>query len=177
MKTLALLTFLILGSFQILNASELYQFSLISSKGESLNLKKFQGKALLVVNIATRCGYTGQLDGLEKLYAKYKAKGFEVLGVPSNDFGSQTPEGNAEIAKFCRLKYGVNFDLSHKVIVKGSQKVPLMEYLIKTSGGGEIAWNFEKFLFDRNGRFVKRFSSDTSPSNSSLEEHLKKLLN
>lgn len=139
------------------------------NKGYSMDLSEYKGKVVLVVNIATRCGYTGQLDGLEKIHQKFKDKGFTVLGVPSNEFGSQTPEANDEVKKFCKLKYGVNFPLTPKMLVKGPQKDPLFKWLTKSdSGEKEIGWNFEKFLVDRSGKLINRFPSGTEPEDLEL---------
>jgi len=178
MKKLFIVAFLILSIINIEAAeSDFHNFTLTSANGEKFESKDFKGKSILVVNIATRCGYTDQLDDLEALYKKYQSKDFVILGIPSNDFGSQTPEDDQKIAKFCRLKYGVTFPITSKVVVNGPNKIPFMKSIIKSAGGNEIEWNFEKFLFDKNGNFVKRFSSATSPSNDSLriaiEETLK----
>jgi glutathione peroxidase len=140
-----------------------------SYKGVAMDLNEYKGKVILVVNIATRCGYTGQLDGLEKIYKKYKDKGLVVLGVPSNDFGSQTPEGNDEVKRFCKLNYGVSFPLTAKAVVKGPEKDPLFKWLTKTENGEkEIGWNFEKFLVDRSGKLVNRFPSGVEPEEAQL---------
>ncbi|MGK0367233.1 MAG: glutathione peroxidase-family protein [Thermoproteota archaeon] len=156
---------------------KLFEQKVKSLKNAEINLKSYKGKPLLFVNIATRCGYTGQLGGLETLYKKYKDKGLVIIGIPSNNFGSQTPEENKEIGKFCRLKYGVSFPITSKVVVTGSKKHPLVRYLVKASGGKEIGWNFEKFLFDKNGRFVSRFLSSVSPEDSKLKQSIEKTLN
>ncbi len=146
-----------------------FLFLLISTKAFALDLNEHKGKVVLVVNIATRCGYTGQLDGLEKLYQKYKSQGLVVLGVPSNDFGSQTPEPDAEVKKFCKLNYGVSFPLTAKLVVQGPKKDPLFRRLTKTeSGEKEIGWNFEKFLVDRSGNLIGRFPSGTEPNDTKL---------
>jgi len=173
MKNL-LITFLLLISSSIF--ADIYNFDLKNTKGELLSFKNFKGKTLLIVNIATRCGYTGQLDELESLYQKYKKKGLIIIGVPSNDFGSQTPESNKEVAKFCRLKYGVNFPLSSKVALRGNDKPELYSYLIQKTGGREISWNFEKFLINSNGKVVSRFSSSTLPLSSRLDNAIKEAL-
>lgn len=142
-----------------------------------MDLNEYKGKVVLVVNIATRCGYTGQLDGLEKVYQQFKDKGLVVLGVPSNDFGSQTPEGNEEVKKFCKTNYDVNFPLTPKMVVKGPQKDPLFKWLTKTeSGEKEIGWNFEKFLVDRSGKLINRFPSATTPQDEKLVAALKAAL-
>jgi glutathione peroxidase len=154
-----------------------FDHSISLANGEALNLDKMKGKPILFVNIATRCGYTGQLDDIEKLYQKYKAKGFNVVGVPSNDFGSQTPEQGKDIVKFCRLKYGVSFPITKKVPVTGKSKHSLANYLVSISGGKEIGWNFEKFLFNGNGKFVSRFTSSENPVGGTLEKKVASLLN
>lgn len=142
---------------------------LISFPSFAMDLSQYKGKVVLLVNIATRCGYTGQLEGLEKLYQKFKDKGLVVLGVPSNDFGSQTPENNEEVKKFCQLNYGVSFPLTPKAVVKGPKKEPLFKTLVKSEKGEkEIEWNFEKFLIDRGGKLVKRFSSNVAPQDTQL---------
>jgi glutathione peroxidase len=142
---------------------------ILSNKGIAMDLSEYKGKVVLVVNIATRCGYTGQLDGLEKIYQKFKDKGLVVLGVPSNDFGSQTPEGNDEVKKFCKLNYGVSFPLTPKMVVSGSQKDQLFRWLTKSENAEkEIAWNFEKFLVNRSGKLINRFSSKTEPDDVQL---------
>lgn len=170
MKILA--SILMILTFQ-LNAG-VHDISVKNTKGEEIKLAEFKNKALLIVNIATRCGYTGQLDDLEALYQKYKDKGLVVLGVPSNDFGSQTPENDEGVAKFCLINYGVTFPLSEKLVVKGAQKTPLFQTLVSESGGDEVSWNFEKFLIGPDGKFVKRFKSAVKPK--SLEGDIEKVL-
>ena len=160
-----------------LMAKSIYDYNLKSARGKELKLSDFKGKILLVVNIATRCGYTGQLDDLEKLYKKYQAKGLVVLGVPSNDFGGQTPEKDQEVAKFCKLNYGVTFPLTSKTKVSGKNKSDFFNYVIKTSGGDEIGWNFEKFLFNKEGKLLKRYSSSEKPLGPNMDKAIKGLLN
>lgn len=147
--------------------------------GKMISLKN--SKAFLFVNIATRCGYTGQLDGLQKLYASLKSKGLMVVGIPSNEFGGQSPENNEGIGKFCRKKYGVEFPIMKRasVLSKNSKEDPKSEIvsnLLKQSGEGEIRWNFEKFLVGKDGKLVKRFRSGTGPGDSMLKAEIKKLL-
>jgi glutathione peroxidase len=146
-----------------------FSFLIFSSGAAAMDLGAYKDKVVLVVNIATRCGYTGQLDGLEKIHQKFKDRGLVVLGVPSNDFGSQTPEGNDEVKSFCKLKYGVSFPLTPKLVVKGPQKDQLFTWLTKTENGEkEIGWNFEKFLVDRSGKLISRFSSRVAPEDAQL---------
>lgn len=162
-----LLLVLSLFSFNLF-ASELYKFKLDGARKTTIDFEKYKGKSILLVNIATKCGYTGQLDGLEKLYKKYSEKGFVVVGVPSNDFGGQTPENDKDVVKFCKLNYGVTFPLTTKVVVKGDNKIDLYKFLVKSTGDEEIGWNFTKFLFDKKGNLVKRFPSSVSPSDKNL---------
>jgi len=167
---------LILVSFALNTfAASLYDFSL-KKTNEDYNLKELKGKSVLIVNIATKCGYTGQLEGLEKVYAKYKDQGFVVLGIPSNDFGGQTPEENKEVKKFCKLKYGANFPITNKIVVKGDGKDPLYKYLIGLTDNKEIEWNFTKFLFDKTGKLVKRYRSSVTPESDDLIKDIKNTL-
>lgn len=138
---------------------------------------KGSSKAYLIVNIATRCGYTGQLGGLEKLYQKYKSQGLEIIGIPSNEFGGQSPESNAGIGSFCRKEYGVTFPILKKASVlsrtkDGDPKNELISRLVKESGKAEITWNFEKFLLDANGKLIKRFPSSTKPLANDLAQKI-----
>lgn len=155
-------------------ANELYDLKLTKTDGETLSLSSLKGKTVLFVNVATRCGYTGQLDDLEKLYKKYEKKNFTIVGIPSNDFGGQTPEGDKEVAKFCRLKYGVTFPLLSKTPVTGDKKPELVKILLK--GGEEIGWNFEKFLVNKEGNVVARFKSGIEPLSSELTKKIDSIL-
>lgn len=158
------------------SASELYKFTLKKTDGSKQSLDIFHNKVVLVTNIATRCGYTPQLDELEKLYSKYKDKGLVILGVPSNNFGGQTPESNGEVVKFCRLKYGVSFPIFAKGNVKGENTIQLFDFIKQKRGGADISWNFEKTLFDRNGKYISSYRSSVTPLESDLEGQIKKLL-
>lgn len=175
MKKLSLIL-LILFTVSLVKADKnnIYDHELNLTNGKKLELSSLKGKAFMIVNIATRCGYTGQLDDLEKLYKKYKDKGFNIVGVPSNDFGGQTPEGNKEVAKFCRLKYGATFPIAEKTVVTGSDKPALFKEL--TQSGGEISWNFEKFLISKNGTLLKRFKSGDEPFSKSLVQAVEQAL-
>lgn len=155
-------------------ATELPDLSLKQVNGSELKLSSFKGKPIVFVNVATRCGYTGQLDDLEKLYQKYKSKGLVVVGMPSNDFGGQTPESNKEVGKFCRLKYGVTFPLIEKSIVKGTNKSALAKALV--GPGEEISWNFEKFVVNKKGVIVARFKSGVKPLSSEFTKQVESLL-
>ena len=135
-----------------------------SIKGDEVDLSKYQGKVLLVVNVATRCGATPQYEQLEGLSDKYKDKGLAVLGFPCNQFGGQEPGTEEEIAKFCKSKYDVSFDMFAKVEVNGDNASPLFKKLTSESKpAGDVKWNFEKFLIGRNGEIVARFPTKTKP--------------
>lgn len=153
------------------------KITIIDGEKKETTLGQYKGKPVLVVNIATQCGYTKQLDGLEKIYQKYKGKGLVVLGIPSNDFMGQTPEGDDDVKKFCKLRYGVTFPLTTKQIVKGDKKHPLVAELIKSSGNAnEIEWNFEKFLLDKNGKVVGRFKPAIEPESADVTKAIEKAL-
>lgn len=140
--------------------------------GETLKLEAYKGKVLLIVNTASKCGFTGQYDGLQRLYETYENQGLVVLGFPSNDFMRQEPGSNEEIASFCKLNYGVTFPMFAKVSVKGSDQHPLYAYLTSRETNpefeGKITWNFNKFLVSRDGRIINRFGSRTKPDDKKL---------
>ncbi len=145
-------------------AKAIYDFKLPKADGGEINFADYKGKVILLTNIATRCGFTDQLDDLEKVYAKYKDKGLVVLGIPSNNFLSQTPEENKEVAKFCQLKYNTNFPISEKFDVIGSDKNEVIKWVHDQKGYGfPILWNFEKFIIGKNGEIIERFRSKTRP--------------
>lgn len=132
---------------------------------------------VLVVNIATQCGYTPQLDELEALSKKYKEQGLTIVGVPSNDFGGQTPEADEAVADFCKINYGVTFPLTKKAVVSGDKKIPLMKKLTTSADEkGEIKWNFEKFLVSSDGKEVKRFRSGVKPESKELASAIESML-
>jgi glutathione peroxidase len=145
--------------------------------GEKTSLRDFSGKVLLLVNTASKCGFTPQYAGLEKLYETYKDSGLVVIGFPANNFGEQEPGTDEEIQNFCQTKYDVTFPMMSKISVKGKDKHPLFVYLTEKSPiTGEIQWNFSKFLIDRNGNLVARFPSQTKPSDEELVSKIKELL-
>ncbi len=157
----------------------LYDISVKDIDGKEISLSKYKGKVLLIVNVASKCGFTGQYKDLENLYAKHKDKEFMILGFPSNQFANQEPGTNEEIKEFCRLTYGVNFDMFSKVDVNGENESPLYTFL-KTKQPGilgteDIKWNFTKFLINKKGNVVDRFGSTTNPM--SIEDDILKLLN
>ncbi|GAB2776974.1 glutathione peroxidase [Salinimicrobium soli] len=146
--------------------SKFYSFSAKSLNGETIEMEEFRGKTVIVVNTASECGFTPQLEGLEKLYREHKDNGLVVLGFPCNQFGKQEPGDEEDIAKGCVVNYGVTFPMFSKVEVNGRNAHPLFKYLKKElSGflGGKIKWNFTKFLIDSNGKPVERFSPVTKP--------------
>jgi glutathione peroxidase len=157
-------------------------FKMKSIDGKEVDLSKYQGKVVLIVNVASKCGNTPQYKGLQELYEKYGKDGFVVLGVPANDFGKQEPGTNEEIAQFCSSKYHVTFPMLAKVSVKGDDMCPLYKYLTTKESNpelnGEIRWNFEKFLIGRSGAVVQRFHPPVKPEADqvvkAIEAELKK---
>ena len=140
-----------------------------SIDGKPVDLASYRGKVVLVVNVASRCGYTKQYAGLQKLYDAYKGQGFVILGFPANDFGAQEPGSDEQIADFCSTKYGVTFPMFSKITVKGAGKVPLYTSLTESAEPkGEVGWNFEKFLIGKNGAVVGRFKSGVAPDSAEL---------
>jgi len=159
--------------------ASVYDFTLPSIDGEPTALSSYKGKVILLVNVASRCGFTPQYSALESLYEKYKDQGFVILGFPANNFGGQEPGTNAEIKSFCTLKYNVTFPMFAKVSVKGADCTPLYQYLTQQANpslAGDIKWNFTKFLVDRNGNVVARFESPVKPDSPEVVEAIEKLL-
>lgn len=151
-----------------------YDIEVTTIAGEPIKIEAYKGNVLLIVNTASKCGFTGQYDGLQKLYDTYRDKGLVVLGFPSNDFLHQEPGSNEEIQSFCKINYGVTFPMFEKISVKGNGQHPLYAYLTskETDPGfaGKISWNFNKFLISRDGKIVGRFGSRTSPDDRKLIE-------
>ena len=141
--------------------------------GKEVDLaKKYQGKVVMLVNVASKCGYTPQYEGLEKLHEKYAAKGLSIVGVPANNFGGQEPGSESDIKQFCSSKYGVKFDMLSKVSVKGDDICPLYKFLTSKDTnplhGGDVKWNFEKFLVAKDGKVVGHYGSKTKPDDAEL---------
>lgn len=142
----------------------IYDFTMNDIDGKAIPLRTFHGRVLLVVNTASFCGNTPQYEGLQTLYERYREKGFEILAFPANDFGKQEPGTNEEIAEFCYTKFALEFPLFSKITVKGQHKHPLYHYLTEQSPfKGEVKWNFQKYLIDRNGKVVARYRPGLKP--------------
>lgn len=156
-------------------ASSVHEFTLTAIDGHPAPLADFKGKVLLIVNVASQCGYTPQYAGLQALYEKFKDQGLVVIGVPANNFGGQEPGTNDEIKTFCSRTYHVTFPMMGKVSVAGSDKVPLYQYLTGAMGG-EVQWNFTKFLIGKNGKVIARFDSSVEPDSPELGAAIKKAL-
>ena len=154
------------------NVMNFYQFKAKTLEGKSVSMKDYAGKVVLVVNTASKCGFTPQYEGLEKLYKDYKDKGLVILGFPCNQFGNQEPGTAEEISTFCKSKYGVSFPMFSKIDVNGDKADSLYKYLkeaLPGTLGNDIKWNFTKFLLDRNGKPVKRFGSVVKPEEISKD--------
>jgi len=160
------------------NPMSIYDIEVKTIEGKTIKLDKYKGRVMLIVNVASKCGFTPQYKGLEDLYLKYHDKGLSILGFPCNQFLSQEPGTNKEIQKFCTLTYGVKFDMFAKINVNGDEAHPLYKYLKDKEPGFMgtkfIKWNFTKFLVDRNGNVIKRYAPSTEPKE--LEKDIEKLL-
>jgi glutathione peroxidase len=183
MRLLIILSIILLGiiSTSYLQAEKsIYDFIVKNIDGEDVKLSIYKGKVLFIVNVASKCGYTPQYDGLQKIYTRYNDKGFIVLGFPANNFGNQEPGLNSEIKEFCRLNYGVSFPMFAKISVKGEDIHPLYLFLTskETNPGfaGEISWNFNKFLVDKSGKIIGRFESKDKPDSDKLVDAIQKAL-
>ncbi|MBE0551800.1 MAG: glutathione peroxidase [Ignavibacterium sp.] len=154
------------------------QITVKDIEGISVNLSDYKGKVLLIVNVASYCGFTKQYSGLEEIYKQYKEKGFEILAFPCNQFGEQEPGTNEEIKNFCSSKFDVSFRLFDKIDVNGKEKSPLYSILTdnEVTGKADIKWNFEKFLVDKDGNIVARYSSKVEPKSKELVSAIEKEL-
>jgi len=161
-------------------AKSIYDFKMKDIDGKDVQLKKYKGNVLLVVNTASKCGYTPQYEGLQATFDKYKSKGFYVLGFPANNFGGQEPGTAAEIKDFCTTKYKVTFPMFAKISVTGDDQDPLYDYLTSKETNpafaGDIIWNFNKFLIGRDGKIVARFSSKDKPDGEVVMQAIEKYL-
>jgi glutathione peroxidase len=159
--------------------SGVYSFTLNSIDGKPAPLGDYKGKVVLLVNVASQCGYTPQYSALEAIYEKYKDQGFVILGFPANNFGAQEPGTNEEIKTFCTRKYSVTFPMYAKISVEGADQAPLYSYLTKDTGpgiAGDIKWNFTKFLVDRDGKVVQRFEPAVTPDSKEVTAAIEKEL-
>ena len=147
-------------------ATSLHEFNMRTIDGKDASLGAYKGKVLLVVNVASQCGYTPQYAGLEALYKQYKDKGLVVLGFPANDFGAQEPGSDAEIKTFCERKYSVTFPMFSKISVKGGGKAPLYQFL--SQAAGDVSWNFGKYLVGKDGKVIQRYDSGVGPESAEL---------
>jgi glutathione peroxidase len=161
-------------------AKSVYDFTLKNSKGKDVKLEEFRGQVVMLVNVASKCGYTPQYEGLQKIYERYKGQGFTILGFPANNFGAQEPGTNEEIQEFCRINYGVTFPVFSKISVKGDDKHPLYKYLTERETNpefaGEIKWNFNKFLVGRDARILARFDSADKPEDAKVTQAIEQAL-
>jgi glutathione peroxidase len=174
MKILA--TLLIVAAALVGNAQSIHGFKVKGIDGKQIDFASFKGKKILVVNTASKCGYTPQYEALEKVYEQYKNK-LVIIGFPCNQFGGQEPGTNEEIVSFCKKNYGVTFPLADKIDVKGEQMAPIYQWLTQKSKNGvvdaTISWNFNKFLLDENGKMIAYFPSNVKPDSEDILSHLK----
>lgn len=162
------------------NPNSLHQFKMKDIRGSEVSLDAYKGKVVMVVNTASKCGYTPQYKDLQALYEKYANTDFVILGFPANNFGEQEPGSDEEIATFCEVNFGVTFPLFSKVEVKGTEQDELFAFLTTAENQdftGEIKWNFEKFLINKEGKLVRRFRSATNPMSDEIQESIEAILN
>jgi len=152
----------------------IYNYEVETVKGSKKSLKDFQNQVVLIVNTASKCGFTPQFAGLEELYQKYQDQGLVVLGFPCNQFKEQDPGNNDEILEFCQVNYGVTFPMFAKIDVEGPSQEPIFDYLVNETGGQPVEWNFNKFLINRQGEVLQRFGSKVEPKE--LQSEIEKLL-
>lgn len=171
---------LILGGFSMMDAKSIYDFKVTQMDGSEISLNEYRGKVLLIVNTASKCGFTKQFAELQELYEKYGEDGFVVLGFPANNFMNQEPGSNEEILGFCQLNYGVSFPMFAKISVRGKDIAPLYKYLSEKKTNpefaGKISWNFNKFLIAKDGKILARYSSQTKPLDEDVQADIAKAL-
>jgi len=171
---------LLLPALALAASKSVYDFTLNSIDGQPSPLSSFKGKVVMLVNVASKCGYTPQYSALESTYEKYKDRGLVIVGIPANNFGAQEPGTNEEIKTFCSRKYNVTFPMMAKVSVKGSDQTPLYQFLtdktLNPTTGDEIKWNFTKFIFDRDGNAIARFEPEVTPDSSQVTAAIEKAL-
>lgn len=163
-----------------MDKNSIHQFKVKDASGNEVSLADYKGKALLIVNTASQCGFTPQLDDMEKLYEEFKDEGFEVLAFPSNDFAGQEPLDGEAIQQFCMIKYNAQYPIFEKTVVKGNDASPLYKFLSDKKLNGKVSskpkWNFHKYLVDKEGRVVDYFYSITNPTSSKIKKSIKKIL-
>ena len=179
-KVILSLILCLTAAFAAAQSKNLYSFTMKSIDGDPVNLSVYKGKVVMLVNVASKCGFTPQYTALESTYEKYKDRGFVIVGVPANNFAQQEPGTNEEIKTFCSRKYNVTFPMMSKVSVKGDDKTPLYQYLTDSAQdpkfAGDIKWNFTKFLIDRNGNVVARFEPATTPDAPEVQSAIESAL-
>ncbi len=175
-----MLIMILLGGITMLAATSIYDFTMKSIDGKEVKLETYKGKVLLIVNTASKCGFTKQYDGLQELYKLYEKDGLVILGFPANNFLNQEPGENKDIESFCRLKFGVSFPMFEKISVAGKTIHPLYKYLTdkvtNPEFGGKISWNFNKFLISKDGKIINRFGSTTTPLDKDVLASIEKAL-
>ena len=178
MKSIALFAALLLLGTVATRAASMYDLTVKDIDGKDVSLSAYKGKVVLIVNVASKCGFTPQYKALEATYEKYKDQGFVILGFPCNQFHSQEPGTDADIKQFCTSKYGVTFPMFDKIEVNGDNRAPLYVWLAGPTSPfpGDITWNFNKFLIGKDGAIIKRFDSKTTPDSTDLTSEVEKAL-
>jgi glutathione peroxidase len=176
----AVLSLLFCAAAVIGGEKSVFDYALNTIDGQPAPLSAYKGKVVMLVNVASRCGFTPQYTALEAIYEKYKDRGFVIIGIPANNFGAQEPGTNQEIKTFCQSKYHVKFPMMSKVSVKGDDKTPLYQYLTDKSAnpktGGDIQWNFTKFLVGPEGQIITRFEPSVTPDSPQVTSAIEKAL-
>lgn len=171
---------LLIGVMSIMEAKSIYDIEVTTMSGETIRLENYKGKVLMIVNTASKCGFTKQYDELQELYATYGDQGLVILGFPANNFMNQEPGSNQEIADFCRLNYGVSFPMFEKISVRGKDIHPLYKYLTQKESNpqhsGKISWNFSKFLISKDGSIINRYAPSVKPTHESVIQDIEAAL-
>ena len=177
-RSFLILALICMTSLFAQNDKTIYQFKVEDINGETFDLSSLKGKKVMIVNTASKCGYTPQYAELQRIYEQYKYDDFVIIGFPSNDFGNQEPGSNEEISEFCQKNYGVDFPMMAKITVKGEEKHPLYQFLTEKSKNGfrdsEVKWNFQKYLIDRDGKLVAVKDSNVVPSDTAIVNWIQK---
>ena len=177
-RSFLILALICMTSLFAQNDKTIYQFKVEDINGETFDLSSLKGKKVMIVNTASKCGYTPQYAELQRIYEQYKYDDFVIIGFPSNDFGNQEPGSNEEISEFCQKNYGVDFPMMAKITVKGEEKHPLYQFLTEKSKNGfrdsEVKWNFQKYLIDRDGKLVAVKDSNVVPGDNSILSWIQK---